>query len=254
VEVGVGDTLNLTLDMMMAPQESAPYSGHTIHMHGADVITSEDGIPETGGVTTGDTYTWTPASGMEGAYAYHCHQHTVKHLEMGMYATLVVRPKNASGAFLNQINSDAATAFDYVQNYLFSTVDINYHSATGDSTVFADYNPTIFLINGKEGKTTSAPAITLAAAPSKKVSLRLIGMHSTNATFSLGGPSFLVYVRDGRTLSSPLNVTSVDITPGTRYDILFTLPSSSGTMYPQIVYKKLRDNATYATVYGKITY
>lgn len=254
VEVGVGDTLNLTLSNQGWPQEPAPYSGHTIHMHGADVITAEDGIPETGGVTTGDTYTWTPAAGMEGSYAYHCHQHTVKHLEMGMYATLVVRPKNSSGAFLNQINSDSATAFDYVQNYMFSTVDPDYHTAVGDSTVFADYNPTRFLIDGKEGTSTSSPAITLAAAPGKKVALRLIGMHSVNSTFSLGGSSFTVYVQDGRTLPSPLSVTSLDISPGARYDILFTLPSKSGTMYPRIVYKKLRDNATYATVYGKITY
>src|SRR5512143_459453 len=41
IEVGVGDTLNLTLSMMMmTPQESAPYNGHTIHLHGADVATS----------------------------------------------------------------------------------------------------------------------------------------------------------------------------------------------------------------------
>src|SRR3989344_6294908 len=74
VEVGVGDTLNLTLSGMMWAQEPAPYSGHTIHLHGADIKTSEDGVPETGAATTGDTYTWTPAAGMEGSYAYHCHQ------------------------------------------------------------------------------------------------------------------------------------------------------------------------------------
>jgi FtsP/CotA-like multicopper oxidase with cupredoxin domain len=254
VEVGVGDTLNLTLSGMMWPQEPAPYSGHTIHLHGADVKTSEDGVPETGAAITGDTYTWTPAAGMEGSYAYHCHQHTVKHLEMGMYASLIVRPKDASGNFLNQINGTSATAFDYVQNYMLSTVDPAYHTAVGDSTVFADYNPQYFLIDGKEGKSTSSPAITLAAAAGKKVALRLIGMHSVNGTFSLGGSSFTVYVQDGRTLPAPLTVSSLDISPGARYDILFTLPSSSGTMYPRIVYKKLRDGAAYATVYGKITY
>ena len=255
VEVGVGDTLNLTLSGgMMWPQEPAPYSGHTIHLHGADVKTSEDGVPETGAAITGDTYTWTPVAGMEGSYAYHCHQHTVKHLEMGMYASLIVRPKDASGNFLNQINGTSATAFDYVQNYMLSTVDPAYHTAVGDSTVFADYNPQYFLIDGKEGKSTSSPAITLAAAAGKKVALRLIGMHSVNGTFSLGGSSFTVYVQDGRTLPAPLTVSSLDISPGARYDILFTLPSSSGTMYPRIVYKKLRDGAAYATVYGKITY
>lgn len=259
IEVGVGDTLNLTLNMMMAPQEPAPYSGHTIHLHGADVPTSEDGVPETGAATNGDTYTFSPVAGMEGAYPYHCHQHTVKHLEMGMYGTLIVRPKDASGAFLNQITADPATAFDYVQNYLLSAVDPAYHSVNGDSTVFADYNPQYFLIEGREGKSTSAPAVTLAAAPAKKVSLRLIGMHSVNATFQIkdaGGSAkpFSVHVQDGRRLPSVQTVSSLDISPGAHYDILFTLPSSTGTWYPQVTYKKMRDNAVYATVYGKITY
>ncbi len=259
VEVGIGDTLNLTLSGSMWPEEPAPYSGHTIHMHGADVATSEDGIPETGGSTTGDTYTWTPTDGMEGAYAYHCHQHTVKHLEMGMYATLVVRPKDTSGNFLKQITSDSATAYDYVQNYLLSTVDPDYHTATGDSTVFADYNPTRFLIEGNEGTSTSSPAVTLAATTGKKVSLRLIGMHSVNATFQIkdsGGKAqnFTVHVQDGRKLPSAQTVSSVDISPGQRYDILFTLPTSSGTWYPQVTYKKLRDGAAYATTYGRITF
>lgn len=259
VEVGVGDTLNLTLNGSMWPQEAAPYSGHTIHLHGADVATAEDGIPETGGSTTGDTYTWTPTAGMEGSYAYHCHQHTVKHLEMGMYATLVVRPKDASGNFLKQITGDSATAYDYVQNYLLSTVDPDYHNAVGDSTVFADYNPTRFLIEGKEGTSTSSPAVTLAAAAGKKVSLRLIGMHSVNATFQIkdsGGKAqnFTVHVQDGRKLPSAQTVSSVDITPGQRFDILFTLPTSSGTWYPQVTYKKLRDGAAYATAYGRITF
>lgn len=259
VEVGVGDTLNLTLDMMMAPQEPAPYDGHTIHLHGADVPTAEDGVPETGAVVTGDTYTWLPTAKEAGSYMYHCHVHTVKHLEMGMYGALIVRPRDANGNFMNRITSDAATAFDYVQNYVLSTVDPAYHTATGDSTVFADYNPKYFLINGNEGKTTSAPATTLAAAPNKKVSLRLIGIHSVNSTFSIkdaagNAQPFTIHVQDGRTLPTAQTVTSVDISPGQRYDIIFTTPATSGTWYPQVAYKKLRDNAVYATTYGKVTF
>ncbi len=267
VEVGVypdgtttTDTLNLTLSLgMMTPGEAAPYNGHTIHMHGADVKTSEDGVPETGASVNGDTYTWTPTRDMAGSYAYHCHVHTVKHLEMGMYGALIVRPKNAAGAWLNQITHNTATAFDYVQNYVLSTVDPAYHTATGDSTVFADYNPAYFLINGNEGKTTSATAATLAAAVSKKVALRLIGMHSTNGSFSVkdasgAAKSFTIYTQDGRSLATPQTVTSVDIAPGQRFDIIFTTPSTAGTWYPQMTYKKLRDNATYATAYGKVTF
>lgn len=258
---GMTDTLNLTLNMMMAPQEAAPYNGHTIHLHGADVPTAEDGVPETGAPVTGDTYTWTPRTGDAGSYMYHCHVHTVKHLEMGMYAALIARPRSTSGTWLNQLTHNTATAFDYVQNYVFSTVDPAYHTATGDSTVFADYNPQYFLISGAEGKTTSAPAITLAAATNKKVALRLIGIHSVNGTFSVkdgsgNAKSFTVYTQDGRELSTPVTVTSLDITPGQRYDILFTTPSTAGTWYPQIAYKGLRGGAVYTngTVYGKVTF
>ncbi|MBU1690843.1 MAG: multicopper oxidase domain-containing protein [Gammaproteobacteria bacterium] len=261
VEVGIGDTLNLTLSIQgaMGAMEQAPYNGHTIHMHGADVITAEDGVPETGASVMGDTYTFSPTSNMAGSMMYHCHVHTVKHLEMGMYGALVVRPKDASGNFLNQITTSAATAYDYVQTYVFSTVDPAYHTATGDSTVFADYNPKYYLISGAEGKTTTAPALTLAAATNKKVALRLIGIHSVNGTFSIKdgsgvAKSFTVYVQDARSLPTPQTVTSLDVSPGQRYDIIFTTPSTSGTWYPQMTYKKLRDNSTYATAYGKVTF
>ena len=259
---GMTDTLNLTLSMgMMTPQEAAPYNGHTIHLHGADVATAEDGVPETGAPVNGDTYTWTPTTEMAGSYAYHCHVHTVKHLEMGMVGALIARPRNTSGAWLNQLTHNTATAYNYVQNYMFSTVDPAYHTATGDSTVFADYNPVYFLISGNQGLTTSAPAITLAAAVNRKVALRLIGMHSANSTFAVkdgsgSAKSFTVYTQDGRELATPQTVTSLDVSPGQRFDIVFTTPSTAGTWYPQVTYKNLRNGTAYTngTVYGRVTF
>jgi FtsP/CotA-like multicopper oxidase with cupredoxin domain len=261
LEIGTGDTLNLSLNVnMMTPQEAAPYNGHTIHLHGADVQTSEDGVPETNNnAVNGDTYTWSPLPGHEGSYPYHCHVHTVKHLEMGMYSAIIVRPRSPSGAFLNQLNQDFATAYDYSQVYVLSTVDPAYHTASGDSTVFADYNPQYFLIGGKEGKTASAPAMTLAAATGKKAAFRLIGMHSVNSTFQVkdsagNAKPFTVYIRDGRALPVPRTVTSLDISPGQRADLIVSLPTASGTWYPQVTYKTLRNNSAYATVYGKVTF
>jgi len=263
VEVGVGDTLNLTLSINgMTPQEAAPYNGHTIHLHGADVPTSEDGVPETGAAVTGDTYTFIPTNKMYGSYMYHCHVHTVKHLEMGMYGALIVRPKDAYGNFLKQITASPATAYDYEQIYLFSTVDPTYHTDTAiqDSAVFSDYNPKYYLIAGAEGISMAAPAITLVAAVNKKVALRLIGLHSVNGTFEIkdalgSAKPFTVYTEDGRALASPLSgLTSLDISPGQRFDIIFTIPATTGTWYPQITYKKLRDGSVYATAYGKVTF
>lgn len=261
IEIGTGDTLNLSLNVgMMTPQEPSPYNGHTIHLHGADVITSEDGTPETNGnVVNGDTYTWAPLANEAGSYPYHCHVHTVKHLEMGMYGAVVVRPRDAAGAFMKRITANAATAYDYEQVYVLSTVDPAYHTATMDSTVFGDYNAKYFLIGGKEGKTTSAPAMTLAAAKSKKAAFRLIGMHSTNATFSIKDGAgnlkpFTVYVEDGRALPTARTATSVDISPGQRADLIVALPSTAGTWYPQVTYKNLRDGGPLGTVFGKVTF
>ena len=274
IEVGVGDTLNLALTVsMMTPQENPPYNGHTIHLHGADVPTSQDGVPETSHtVSSGSTYTytWTPTAEMAGSYVYHCHVHTVKHLDMGMYGALIVRPKDAAGNTLyNQLTSDPKTAYDVEQSFVFSTVDPDYHTAVGDSTVFSNYNPRYFLINGSEGifGTATGPAVTVSAAVNKKVALRLIGIHAVGGTFSIrdsaaGGAAqpFTVYVQDGRQWPVPKMVTQLDIGSGQRFDIVFTTPSSGGAWYPQMAYKKLRGDAanatttTYATTYAKVTF
>jgi FtsP/CotA-like multicopper oxidase with cupredoxin domain len=263
IEIGSGDTVNVNLSpMAMGTMEAAPYMGHTIHLHGADVQTMEDGVPETNGnMVMGDTYTWSPSVGHEGSYMYHCHVHTVKHLEMGLYSAIIVRPKDAGGNFLNRLTPDITTAYDYSQTYVLSAVDPAYHSssAVGDSPVFADYNPAYFLITGNEGKTTAAPAMTLAAAVNKKVAFRLIGLHSVNSTFQIKNSAgslqrFTVYIRDGRKLSKPKIVTSLDISPGQRADLIATLPATTGIWYPQVTYKKLRDNSAYSTVYGKVTF
>lgn len=260
IDINVDDTLSLTLNMAMAPQEDAPYNGHTIHMHGADVTTPNDGVPDTnGGRVNGDTYLWTPTANMPGSYMYHCHVHTVKHLEMGMYAPLIVHRINPDGTRSNQLTDNPQTAFAAEQTYLFSTVDPAYHTAEGDSTVFADYNPIYFLINGNEGKTTSKPAVTKAVAVNSKVALRLIGAQAVSSTFRIKNGAtdipFTVYIEDGRALLTPEQVTSLDINPGQRYDILLTTPFAPGAWYPQITYKSLRENGPdYETVYGEILF
>jgi FtsP/CotA-like multicopper oxidase with cupredoxin domain len=239
--------------MMMAPQEQPPYHGHTIHPHGVDVPQSEDGVPETGAPVLGDTYNFSVDSRYVGGHMYHCHVHTVKHLEMGMYGALIV--KNG-----NRINNNGPT-YDYEWNMVMSAVDPAYHTAVQDSLVFADYNPRYFMINGQEGLNTGAPADSLTAAPGAKVAIRLIGTHSLNSTFRIrtsGGSnqSFTVYNVDGFALPSPLNVSSVQVSPGQTKDVMVTLPSSSGTLYPQVTYGNLRNNGAYSggTVYTRLDY
>ena len=250
LELGVGQQLNVTLDMMMAPQESPPYHGHTIHWHGLDVLQSEDGVPETGASVVGDTYRFSVDSRYVGAHMYHCHVHTVKHLEMGMYAPLIVRAVDNSGNFLNVINS-GGPSYDYEWNLMYSSVDPAYHTAVGDSTVFADYNPKYFLINGNEGRSKTAPAETVTAAPGKKVAIRLMGVQSVNTTFEIkdsGGASksFTVHNKDGFKLPATETVTKLDLSPGQTADVMVTLPTTAGSWYPQVSFKNLRNGGVYA--------
>jgi FtsP/CotA-like multicopper oxidase with cupredoxin domain len=262
LQLGVGQTANIVLDMMMAPQEAAPYQGHTIHPHGLDVPQSEDGVPETGAKVLGDTYTFSVDNKHVGSHMYHCHVHTVKHLEMGLYGGVVVKDTNSAGALLNVINHGGPT-YDYEWNMVLSTVDPAYHSnnAVGDSTVFADYNPKYFLVNGNEGISKTVPADSLTVATGKKVAIRLIGIHSVNAIFQIkdasgAAKSFTIYNDDGYALPKPITATSVEVTPGSTTDIMVTLPTTSGTWYPQITYQNLRNGGGYTngTVYTSLVF
>jgi FtsP/CotA-like multicopper oxidase with cupredoxin domain len=263
LQVGVGQTTRVVLDMMMmVPEEAAPYQGHTIHFHGLDVPQSEDGVPETDAPVLGDTYTFSIDSRYVGSHMYHCHVHTVKHMEMGMYGAFVVKDVGSGGALLNVINH-GGPSYDYEWNLVLSTVDPAYHAdtAVGDSKVFADYNPKYFLVNGNEGLTMTAPADSLAAAPGKKVAIRLIGIHAVNTRFQItdaGGAvkSFTVHNVDGFALPSAKSQTSIDVPPGSTADIMVTLPNTGGTWYPRVTYLNTRNGGTYAngTVYTKLVF
>lgn len=295
IEMTQGDILNLSLFVnMMTPQEAAPYQGHTVHLHGADVDSANDGVPETSlAVTSSYKYVWDmpaqPKTDQIGSFMYHCHVHTVKHLDMGMYGAILVRPKNALGATItNQITASDKSAFDVEQTYVVSAIDPAYHDASaagglpvvGDSKVFADYNPKYFLLNGTEGISSATPAsaaMLSGVAPGSKVALHLVDPLSIYGIFSIkdaaGIPQrFTVYVEDGRaiapvpTLGDPAtSQTSLEIGPGKRFDIIFTTPITPGTLYPQIEFKNPRGETITvkntagaitgnAMVYGKVTF
>jgi len=260
LELGVGQQLNVSLNMMMAPQESPPYHGHTIHWHGLDVTQSEDGVPETGAAVLGDNYRFSVDSRYVGSHMYHCHVHTVKHLEMGMYAPLIVKAVDSSGNFLNVINS-GGPSYDYEWNLMYSSVDPAYHTAVGDSTVFADYNPRYFLINGNEGRSKTAPSEIFTAAPGAKVAMRLMGIQSVNTTFEIrnasgSSQSFTVHNKDGFKLPATETVTRLDLSPGQTADVMVTLPTTSSSWYPQVTFKNLRNGGTYSNgvVYTRLNF
>ncbi len=259
LELGANQQGSVTLTVgMMTPQEDAPYDGHTIHFHGLDLPQGEDGVPDTGASTSGDTYTMQLDERYVGSHKYHCHVHTVKHLEMGMYGGFVIRAVDAQGNFLNTINN-GGPAYDFEWNMVLSTVDPRYHTTVGDNVVFASYVPQYFLINGNEGLSRNAPAETLTAAAGADVAIRLMGLHSVNATFRIldanNNPwEFVLHNMDGFKLNTPQTVTEIAITPGQTRDIMITLPNTPGVLYPEVTYRRLRDDTAYDTVFTQLTF
>jgi len=263
----------------MWPQEvgandvTQPYWGHTIHLHGLDADTTNDGVPETyaaehGGSSAalrdGFRYQAQVDDRYIGAHMYHCHVHTVKHLEMGMYSAFLIRSNTTARNLINA----AGDKFDSEWNMVMSTVDPSYHTdqAALDSTLFADYNPQYFLINGEEGfdpADATNPdlrhSVTLTAAkPTHNLVIRLMGLHSTNATFRFTHKDkqgneislpFKLYNSDGYAHKMPKLVTEVEVSPGQTKDILLTL-DTAGTFYPQVTYRDLRFNNSFTNTKG----
>ncbi|EMY35220.1 multicopper oxidase type 3 [Arthrobacter crystallopoietes BAB-32] len=74
---------------------------HTIHWHGMEPDPRNDGVGHTSFEIAGEyTYQWVPEPGRPGepnwgtagTYFYHCHVNTTLHVQMGMFAPLIIDP------------------------------------------------------------------------------------------------------------------------------------------------------------------
>jgi len=252
LNIGTGGTAAADFSLVMMGRGQWPsegmtgkYAGHTIHSHGLDVSSEFDGVPETlpvgiqgivgvgsqGNMVTDYNYNFSVTDKYIGSHMYHCHVHTVKHLEMGMYG-----------------------APNYVDEWIWvlSTVDPRYHAVTAvDDTVFASYDAQYFLINGHESGSIAnglaSPSESKIVNANENLVIRLIGLHSLNAKFQIlnaakdTNMAFTVHNIDGFVLASPQTVTSVEVSPGQTKDIIVTPGNNDlGDWFPQITYASLR--------------
>ncbi len=258
---------------------SHPYAGHTIHLHGLDVNTLDDGVSDTSfSILPGQSYTYKMATREAGTFIYHCHIHTVLHQQMGMYGGIVVLPADSnhqnlpfsprSDAELSQIPT-----FNRQYFWVISEVDKSWHDKAanrdfGDSAEFAyftQYNPQHFFIanyyiDWAALKTTSGghtgrgivktPKDGLAGKVGETLLIRLGNLGYWNKRVSLGGLKFDVVATDGkpmRNVSGALDPmkdqATIEAGPGERYDLIVRLPTTPGTYTARIEFLEPHNKA-----------
>ena len=213
---------------------------HTIHLHGLDVDTRNDGDPATSfSLSHMQDTTYTFVARHAGTYIYHCHVGDVVHVQMGMYAS--VKVKGAGGA--NTAWTGGPT-YDRDYGWLMSEMDEDWHDNppvhddSTDTVVIPPYEPNYFLINGKsETQLPPDSAIVVRGAVNERIYLRLtnIGFNDNRITF----PASLhaqVIDSDGRPLPNAVDTDTLEVSPGERYGVMLTPDAEfNGTIQVQYI-------------------
>lgn len=245
-----------------------PYAGHTIHLHGLDVTTQQDGVAETSfTVLPWSSYTYKMGTREAGSFVYHCHVHTVLHQQMGMYGGIIVMP--ADSADQNKSFTGSPNTFAKQYYWITAEVEKSWHDKAanrdyGDSvefSYFTQYNPQHFILANYPidpaalgvGTTTpgrglvnpSTAGVSFAVGTKNLIRVGNLGYlnHRLTITNSAGASvPFDVIATDGKPMRdlnknlAPLTAqTKVEYAAGERYDLLVTFPTA-GTYTAKVEY------------------
>jgi FtsP/CotA-like multicopper oxidase with cupredoxin domain len=109
------------------------------------------------------------------------------------------------------------------------------------------------MINGRDGSNLlSDPTAAITAAAGQRVLIRINGTSYQHAWVRLGGLVFDVIASDGRPLRAPIGTTELEVCPGERYDLLFTMPST-GQRVATVDYRDIRNRRVLGTASTTIT-
>ena len=206
-----GDTVRLRVTNETATE-------HTIHSHGLWVPWRMDGVSHNGveghahhgadppalTIKPGETFVYEYVARPAGTHFYHCHVNTNEHLNRGMAGALIVLPR------------DPDPRIDHDEVLLLQEWNSRYardgHPGHPREVNDADF----FTINGRSFPET--PPLRLRIGETAR--LRIINAGSQSHSIHLHGQTFLVTHKDGIPLPFPLEMDTVAIAPGERFDLL----------------------------------
>lgn len=219
-----GDTLDV---FVWNISQGAP---HTVHWHGMDVDQANDGVWHTSfaiGHMQDTNYVFTAQHA--GTFMYHCHVHSVKHVQMGMYGPIIIRPADGSKRAWT-----GGPSYNQEKLWLTSELDSWWHDSLAfeplmspdtmhDEVEIPVYAPDYFLVNGLSETQLDSDMTAITAKEAERVYLRLINMGFYLNKYSF--PSNLhaiILDSDGRPLPDSIDSDTLDVFPGERYGVMFT--------------------------------
>lgn len=217
---------SLTVDMMWM---------HTIHHHGIEPSTENDGVGHFSYDIYNGTYTYQWKASSAGTYFYHCHVNTPLHAEMGMYGGLIIDPKplatdpvGTKRAFKN------GPIYDVEAIWACDEIDPVWHTlqwsagTCGGDVGLNNLNPKYFIITGVDGATSALTQMAVNMKVGQTALVRYICAGFYPQKIDFGGLTASVVASDGRPLPAPWNTTSIEASSAERYDCIFK-PTTTGS-------------------------
>jgi FtsP/CotA-like multicopper oxidase with cupredoxin domain len=215
---------------------------HTIHHHGIEPSTENDGVGHFSFDVFNGSYTYQWKASSAGTYFYHCHTNTPLHAEMGLYGGLIIDPAPLSTdpvgtkrVFKNGpiYNVEAIWACDEIDP-VWHTLAWNAGTCGGDVGL-NNLNPKYFVITGVDGANSALTKMALNLKVGQTGLMRYIcaGFHPQKIDF--GGLTVSVVESDGRPLPAAWNTTAIEASSAERYDCIFTA-TTTGTWTVTVQY------------------
>ena len=178
----LGPTIRVKQGQIVHTILSTSKGPHTIHHHGIEPTTANDGVGHVSFEVSGQyTYQWQPQHA--GTFFYHCHRNTVFHFEMGMMGLLIVDPPEGPGKLFQN-----GPAYDVEKFWVLDDMDPRWHEIgshdagmCGQDVGFNRFEPKYFLMSGVFNNRTMTDPRTVVTAPlGRKILIRLL-----NASYSV---------------------------------------------------------------------